>query len=63
MNSGPNPLIGWQVDPTTIHTIGHDLSRPECILAEPDGSLWTADGLPMVRGVILSEAVCFKSFI
>jgi gluconolactonase len=44
MNKRPNPLIGWQVDPTTIRTIGHDLSRPECILAEPDGSLWTADG-------------------
>ena len=44
MNRRPNPLIGWQVDPTTLRTIGHDLSRPECILAEPDGSLWTADG-------------------
>jgi gluconolactonase len=44
VNKRPNPLIGWQVDPTAIRTIGHDLSRPECILAEPDGSLWTADG-------------------
>jgi gluconolactonase len=40
----PNPLIGWQVDPTRIRTIGRDLSRPECVLAEADGSLWTADG-------------------
>jgi len=40
----PNPLLGWQVDPTTLRTIGHDLSRPECVLAEPDGSIWTADG-------------------
>jgi len=39
-----NPLIGWQIDPTTIRTIGRELSRPECILAESDGSLWTADG-------------------
>ena len=23
--------------------IGHDLQRPECILAEPDGTLWSAD--------------------
>ena len=45
----PNPLIGWQVDPATIRTIGRDLSRPECVLAEPDGSLWTADG----RGGVL----------
>ncbi len=41
--AGPNPLKGWQVDPSTIRTAGHDLSRPECILAERDGSLWTAD--------------------
>jgi gluconolactonase len=39
----PNPLKGWRVDPASIRTIGHDLSRPECILAERDGSLWTAD--------------------
>jgi len=39
----PNPLAGWQVDPATIRTVGHDLSRPECILAERNGSLWAAD--------------------
>ncbi len=39
----PNPLVGWQVDPTTIRMIGSGLSRPECILAERDGSLWSAD--------------------
>src|ERR1700722_14218977 len=39
----PNPLIGWQVDPATIRTVGHDLARPECILAERNGSLWAAD--------------------
>src|ERR1700742_2241719 len=38
-----NPLQGWQVDRTAIRTIGHDLQRPECILAEPDGTLWAAD--------------------
>jgi sugar lactone lactonase YvrE len=41
--AGANPLRGWQLDPATIRNIGHDLSRPECILAERDGSLWTAD--------------------
>lgn len=40
---GPNPLIGWQVDRATITYIGHDLQRPECILAERDGTLWAAD--------------------
>ena len=39
----PNPIDGFQVDPAEIQTIGHDLRRPECILAEPDGSLWSAD--------------------
>jgi len=38
-----NPLRGWQVDRRTIRTIGHDLQRPECILAEADGTLWSAD--------------------
>jgi sugar lactone lactonase YvrE len=38
-----NPLAGWQVDPAAIRTIGHDLARPECVLAERDGSLWAAD--------------------
>lgn len=39
----PNPLAGWRLDPSTIRTIGRDLSRPECVLAERDGSLWAAD--------------------
>jgi gluconolactonase len=38
-----NPLKGWQVDRSTIRTIGHYLQRPECILAERDGTLWAAD--------------------
>ena len=41
--SGPNPLKGCQVDPATIGRVGHDLQRPECILAERDGTLWSAD--------------------
>jgi gluconolactonase len=43
MAASDNPLKGWQVDRTAIHTIGYDLQRPECILAERDGTLWTAD--------------------
>jgi gluconolactonase len=43
MVASDNPLKGWQVDRTTIRTIGRDLQRPECILAERDGTLWTAD--------------------
>jgi sugar lactone lactonase YvrE len=38
-----NPLKGWRVDPNDIRYAGHDLQRPECILAERDGTLWSAD--------------------
>ena len=38
-----NPLDGFSVDRSKIEYIGHDLQRPECILAERDGTLWAAD--------------------
>lgn len=38
-----NPINGFEINPATLKTIGTDLQRPECILAEPDGSLWSAD--------------------
>lgn len=38
-----NPLDGFTVDKSDIRYIGEGLQRPECILAEPDGSLWSAD--------------------
>ena len=38
-----NPILDFQVDPADIQYIGHDLQRPECILAEPNGTLWSAD--------------------
>jgi gluconolactonase len=38
-----NPLIGWSVDRSTIKSIGKDVQRPVCILAESDGTLWSAD--------------------
>lgn len=40
---GPNPLIGFSVDPASLKHVGHELQRPECILAERDGTLWAAD--------------------
>lgn len=39
----PNPLKGWTVQPENIHFLGQDLQRPECILTETDGSIWSAD--------------------
>lgn len=38
-----NPIRGFSIDPAEIKYIGKDLQRPECILAESDGSLWAAD--------------------
>ncbi len=38
-----NPLKNWQVNRADIQYIGHDLQRPECVLAERDGTVWTAD--------------------
>jgi gluconolactonase len=38
-----NPLDGFTINRDEIQYIGTDLQRPECILAEPDGTLWSAD--------------------
>ncbi len=38
-----NPIDGFQIDKSTIKYIGKNLQRPECILAKPDGTLWSAD--------------------
>jgi gluconolactonase len=38
-----NPIDGFTVDRTQIGYVGEGLQRPECILAERDGSLWAAD--------------------
>lgn len=43
MSRSPNPLDGFTVDPAAIRYVGEGLQRPECILAERDGSLWSAD--------------------
>jgi gluconolactonase len=39
----PNPILDFGIDRDSIRYAGHDLQRPECILAEPDGTLWSAD--------------------
>jgi gluconolactonase len=38
-----NPLLDFEIDRTVIKYIGQDLQRPECILAERNGTLWSAD--------------------
>ena len=51
-----NPLAGFTVDRSQIRTIGHDLQRPECILAEKNGTLWSADARGGVIDRIEAEA-------
>ena len=38
-----NPILDFEIDRSAIQFVGRDLQRPECILAEPDGTLWSAD--------------------
>ena len=42
-HSAINPLKGFKVDREIIKYLGKDLQRPECILAEKNGVVWTAD--------------------
>lgn len=38
-----NPLSEFEIDIASLQYTGKDLQRPECILAERDGTLWSAD--------------------
>jgi sugar lactone lactonase YvrE len=38
-----NPILDFGIDRSALGYVGKDLQRPECILAEPDGTLWSAD--------------------
>jgi sugar lactone lactonase YvrE len=38
-----NPVLDFEIDKSSIQYVGEDLKRPECILAERDGTLWAAD--------------------
>jgi gluconolactonase len=38
-----NPVLDFEIDKAALGYAGRDLQRPECILAERDGTLWTAD--------------------
>ncbi|MEU9967575.1 SMP-30/gluconolactonase/LRE family protein [Streptomyces malaysiensis] len=43
MTDPTNPLDGFSITQDDFDYVGTDLRRPECILAEPDGTLWSAD--------------------
>ena len=38
-----NPILDFGIDRSALGYVGEGLQRPECILAEPDGTLWSAD--------------------
>jgi gluconolactonase len=38
-----NPILDFGIDKRSLDYVGVGLQRPECILAEPDGTLWSAD--------------------
>jgi gluconolactonase len=38
-----NPLKDFRISRDELQFVGKDLQRPECILAERDGTLWSAD--------------------
>jgi gluconolactonase len=38
-----NPILDFELDKSALQYVGAGLQRPECILAEADGSLWVAD--------------------
>lgn len=38
-----NPILDFTIDRSSIRYLGEALQRPECILAEQDGTLWSAD--------------------
>jgi sugar lactone lactonase YvrE len=38
-----NPILDFEIEKSSLKYIGEDLQRPECILAEKNGTLWAAD--------------------
>jgi len=38
-----NPVLDFEIDRAALRYTGTELQRPECILAERDGTLWSAD--------------------
>ena len=58
-----NPIPHYEIDRNAIRYVGRDLQRPECILAEPDGTLWVADargGVTRIRPGGAQEIVTQK---
>jgi gluconolactonase len=44
MSNGNVPIKEFRLNLSDLTYTGHDLVRPESIIAQPDGTLWTSDG-------------------
>lgn len=53
----PNPLKSWTLHREDIHFLGEGLQRPECILTEPDGTVWSADARGGMVNLITGDLV------
>jgi gluconolactonase len=54
-----NPVLDFGIDRDSLRYIGQDLRRPECILAERDGTLWAADARGGVIRIGIDESQQF----
>src|SRR5882672_10097937 len=58
---GDNPILDFGIDRSSLKFIGEGLQRPECILAEKNGVLWSADargGVVELRPDGSSRVIC-----
>src|SRR5258707_12659511 len=44
MSSSTVPIKEFRLELSDLTYTGHDLVRPESVLAQPNGTLWTSDG-------------------
>ena len=44
MSNDSVPIKEFRLELNDLAYTGHDLVRPESVLAQPDGTLWTSDG-------------------
>ena len=44
MSSSNAPIKDFRLDLSELTYTGHDLVRPESIIAQPNGTLWVSDG-------------------
>ena len=44
MSTSSVPIKEFRLELSDLTYTGHDLVRPESVLAQPNGTLWTSDG-------------------